>query len=129
MKFNKIVLGYYAILFLGFGLFGFLNPILVSELVHLEFSQAMGRLDFVAMYGGLFFGLGVYFLYCLKNDVKSGLVAVLCTMGFMLVARLYECILLGAADIVQLIYLAGELFTVLLIASMFFFETKQNKTK
>ena len=128
MKFEKIVLGYYGTLFLVFGLVGLSKPDLVASLVHLNFESSMGYLDFVAMYGGLFLGVGGFMLYCIKNNTKLGLICVLFTMGSMLVARAYKYMYVGSGDLVQYVYLGGELFTVILVGGMLYFnKSKQNK--
>lgn len=121
MKFEKIILGYYSILFMVFGLVGFSQPNLIADLVHLSFKSDMGYLDFVAMNGGLFLGVGVFMLYCVKENIKTGLVCVLCTMGFMLVARVYKYTVVGEADLIQYIYLGGELFSVVLMGALLYF--------
>ena len=115
MKFEKIVLGYYGFLFSVFGLVGLFAPDTIAKLVHLNFVSNIGYLDFVAMYCGLFLGIGGFMLYCLKDNIKAGLVCVLFTMGAMLLARTYKYISVGEGDVVQYIYLGGELFTVVLV--------------
>ena len=121
MKFEKIVLGYYGALFIVFGLAGLAVPDVVAGLVHLNFKSNIGYMDFVAMYGGLFIGVGGFMLYCLKHSAQLGLVCVLFTMGFMLVARGCQYLNFGAADLVQYIYLGGELFTVVLVGCLLYF--------
>ena len=121
MKFEKIILGYYGVLFLAFGLLGLLKPDMIANLVHLSFVSNIGYLDFVAMYGGLFMGIGGFLMYCLKENIRIGLVCVLFTMGFMLIARTYQLASVGAGDLVQYIYLGGELFTVVLVAGLLYF--------
>ena len=120
MKLKKIVLGYYSFLFIAFGLLGLFTPDFIADLVHLSFSSKLGYLDFVAMYGGLFIGIGLFMLYCLKESIKAGLVCVLFTMGFMLIARLSRYVSIQEADAVQYIYLGGELFTVILVGGLLF---------
>ncbi len=116
MKIRKFVLGYYAILFLFFGIAGLVLPDLVTNLIHYNVQSPGAKMEFMATYGGLFIGFGVFMFYCLKSNIEIGLVSVLLTMGAMLLARLVGYFSFGGADVIQYVYLAGELFTVLLVA-------------
>jgi len=118
MKVRKFVLGYYAVLFIAFGIFGLVMPPIVSNLIHYDISYPGATMEFMATYGGLFLGLGGFMLYCIKSNIQTGLVCVLLTMGAMLISRLAGFGLYGGADYIQYIYLAGELFTVLLVGFM-----------
>lgn len=57
-------------------------------------------------------------LYCTKSNIQTGLVCVLLTTGAMLISRVIGFGLQGGADYIQYIYLAGELFTVILVGFM-----------
>lgn len=129
MTVNKLVLGYYALLFIAFGFTGLVQPELIADLVHLNFQSELGYLDFVAMYGGLFLGNGVFMLYCLKENIKLGLVNVLCTMGFMLAARSFQYVSTGEVDLVQIIYFSGEAFTVMLICLLLYIDNSKSENE
>lgn len=118
MNIRKLILGYYAILFIAFGIFGVVMPVVVSSLIHYDIQAPGATMEFMATYGGLFFGAGVFMFYCIKANVDIGLVCVLLTMGAMLVSRLIGFGMHGGADYIQYIYLAGETFTVLLVGFM-----------
>ena len=115
MKMRKFVLGYYAVLFIIFGILGLVAPLMVSGLLHYDISIPGATMEFMATYGGLFLGVGGFMLYCVKSNVQDGLVCVLLTMGAMLISRVVGFGLYGGADFIQYIYLAGEFFTVILI--------------
>lgn len=118
MKIRKFVLGYYAVLFIMFGVLGLIAPLMVSGLIHYDISTPGATMEFMATYGGLFLGVGGFMLYCVKSNVQDGLVCVLLTMGAMLVSRVAGFGIYGGADYIQYIYLAGEFFTVILTGFM-----------
>lgn len=115
MMLRKVILGYYAILFLVFGVLGLVMPAMVSGLIHYDIQAPGATMEFMATYGGLFLGVGLFMCYCIKSNLQAGLVSVLLTMGAMLLGRLVGLGLHGGADMIQYIYLGGELFTVILV--------------
>jgi len=118
MKIRKLILGYYAVLFVAFGILGLVMPSMVSTLIHYDISSPGATMEFMATYGGLFLGVGGFMFYCIKSNTQTGLVCVLLTMGAMLVSRIIGLGLHSGADYIQYIYLAGELFTVVLVGFM-----------
>ncbi len=115
MKIRKLILGYYAVLFVAFGILGIVMPSMISTLIHYDISSSGATMEFMATYGGLFLGVGGFMFYCIKSNIQTGLVCVLLTMGAMLISRVIGLGLHGGADYIQYIYLAGELFTVVLV--------------
>jgi len=109
MKIRKLILGYYAVLFVAFGILGLVMPSMVSTLIHYDISSPGATMEFMATYGGLFLGVGGFMFYCIKSNTQTGLVCVLLTMGAMLVSRIIGLGLHSGADYIQYIYLAGEL--------------------
>ena len=118
MNIGKLVLGYYAVLFIAFGFAGLAVPDSVTNLISYSLNGPVAQTEFMATYGGLFLGLGAFMLYCTKNNIQTGLVCVLITMGAMLITRSVGYVSYGGSDVVQHIYLAGELFTVLLVTAI-----------
>ena len=115
MKIGKLVLGYYAFLFIAFGIAGLMITDQVTSLIQYGLNSPVAKMEFMATYGGLFIGLGAFMFYCIKHNVQVGLVSVIFTMGAMLLTRIFGYFSFGEANLVQYIYLAGELFTVLLV--------------
>ena len=115
MKIGKLVLGYYAILFIAFGIAGLMMPEQVTSLIKYGVNSPVAKMEFMATYGGLFIGLGAFMFYCVKQNVQIGLVSVIFTMCAMLLTRLLGYFSFGEANLIQYIYLAGELFTVFLV--------------
>ena len=118
MKIRKLILGYYAVLFIAFDILGLAMPSMVSTFIHYDISSPGATMEFMATYGGLFLGIGGFMFYCIKSNLQTGLVCVLLTMGAMLISRIIGMGLHGGADYIQYIYLAGELFTVVLVGFM-----------
>ena len=116
MKLRQFILAYYAVLFILFGLAGLLFPEEMAHLLHIGLTKPLAKMEYIATYGGLFTGLALFMFYCLHSNVITGLVCVLLTMGGMFVSRMIGYFLYGDIDIVQIIYLAGELFTIVLIS-------------
>ena len=115
-KLEQFILVYYSLLFLGFGIAAMILPDTMSGLVHFGLTNAVANIEYMATYGGLFIGLAFYMLYCVTGNAVSGLVCVLLTMGGMFIARITGYLLYKDLDTLQGIYLAGELFTMVLIA-------------
>ena len=118
MKIRKLILGYYAVLFVAFGILGLVMPSMVSTLIHYDINSPGATMEFMATYGGLFLGVGGFMFYCIKSNTQTGLVCVLLTMGSMLISRVIGFASYGGADYIQYIYLSGELFTVVLVGFM-----------
>ena len=115
MKICKYVLAYYGLLFIAFGIAAATVPDIVTGAIHYSLTSPVAQTEFLATYGGLFIGLGAFLLYCCNGRIRIGLVCVLCTMGPMLFARAAGYAVHGSANLVQHIYLGGELFTVVLV--------------
>lgn len=120
MKIKQLILGFYAFLFIGFGLAALSLPIPMSAMLKIQLQAPVAHIEFMATYSGLFIGLGFFMLFCLKNNHEIGLISVLFTMGTMLISRVSGVFIYGGADMIQGIYLVGELFTLILIGSLFY---------
>jgi len=107
---------YYAALFAAFGIAGLVAPGTVTALIDYSLDGPVAQMEFMATYGGLFLGLGVFMFYCSSRNIRTGLVCVLITMGAMFITRSVGYVSFGSGNTVQHIYLAGELFTVILVA-------------
>ena len=120
MKVKQIILSTYAALFILFSIAGLVAPTMLSSVINFELQTPVSRTEFMATYGGLFLGLGLFMLYCVKNNTSTGLVCVLLTMGLMLISRTVGAFIFNTTDIIQMIYIAGELFTTILITSLLY---------
>ena len=118
MKIGKYVLAYSGLLFPAFGIAASAVPQMVTEAIHYSLTSPIAQTEFLATYGGLFIGLAAFMLYCCNGRIGVGLMCVLFTMGAMLLTRAAGYALHGSGDLVQYIYLAGELFTVVLVVAL-----------
>jgi len=116
MKTKQVILSFYAALFILFGIVALVSPTLISSVINFELQTPVANIEFMATYGGLFLGLGLFMLHCIKSNINIGLVCVLLTMGSMLLSRASGAFIFGGVDMIQTIYIAGELFTMLLIS-------------
>jgi hypothetical protein len=127
MKVQKTTLIFYIA---GFFIFG-IPAIVVPE----WFSQALGYnltlkgslMEFIAAYGGLIIGVGIYLLYCLKTNIKSGLVAVLIVMGSLFLGRIIGYGIEREINQVQLVFLGIEIFTIVLLSSILYSHASRQK--
>jgi len=120
MKAKQIVLSFYAALFILFGIAGLVSPALISSIINFELHTPTSKVEFMATYGGLFLGLGLFLLYCVKSNHNIGLICVLLTMGLMLLSRVSAAFMFGGVDLIQTIYIGGELLTTLLVSFLLY---------
>jgi len=120
MKVKQVVVSTYAALFIFFGIAALVSPILISNVINFDLQTPAAKMEFMATYGGLFLGIGFFMLHCVKSNTHLGLVCVLLTMGAMLLSRVLGAFYFGGVDIIQTIYIGGELFTTLLITFLLY---------
>lgn len=77
MRFARILLGANAAMFLALGTWALLAPATVAAFVALDLSSPTARAEFMAFYGGLEIGLGVFLATCATRTswLKPGLAA------------------------------------------------------
>jgi len=120
MKTEQFILSFNAVLFILFGVISLISPVLVSSLISFELQTPAASIEFLATYGGLFLGIGLFMPYCIKTNLRLGLVCVLFTMGSMLFSRVSGALIFGGVDLIQSIYIGGELFTALLVSFLLY---------
>lgn len=120
MKVNHVVLSFYAALFITFGIIAHITPALLTNALNIQLQAPAANIEFMATYGGLFLGLGLFMLYCTKNHRDLGLICVLLTMGSMLLSRVSGAFIFSGVDVIQTIYISGELFTLFLISALLY---------
>ena len=127
MNIEKSILTLYILCFIGFGFPGVLLPDQFAALLQYKFITPAGKTEFVAAYGGLIIGIGLYLIYCLKTNVRGGLVCVAITLASLFVGRVIGLFTGGDFDDIQLTFLTLELVSLLLIG--FVLITKQPCTQ
>ena len=115
MNVEKMVLTVYVVCFVVFGIPGLFLPDMFSALLQYEFITPVAKMEFVAAYGGLILGIGLYLLYCLKTNVMTGLVAVFIIAGSLFLGRLIGYQISGEINGLQTFFLTIESATVVIV--------------
>lgn|SRR5574341_1269271 len=117
MKFARLLLYVMAVTFLGLGTKSLVAPTNLTPLVELSMPTPIAIMEVRGVYGGLFFGIGSFFLVFARRDawVRLGLVAQVGVMGGFVLGRTVGIVLGGAPDLFISALLAGEVFMVALV--------------
>lgn len=114
-----VYLWFNAVMYLLLGLWCTLWPDKTAAAVGFGFAQPGGRSEYITVYGGMEFGLGVFFLLTVLNPVwrEVGLLFGLCLYGGLTVWRLYTFV--AIEGITGFPRVAFALEALLLIAAVF----------
>jgi hypothetical protein len=115
MRIEKSILTLYILCFIGFGLPGIFMPDQFAVLLQYTFINPAGKTEFVAAYGGLIIGIGFYLIYCLKTNVRAGLMCVAIIITSLFLGRIIGFSMGGGVDNIQLTFFTLELITILLV--------------
>lgn len=87
----RFVLWFAAIAFVGIGIAFLLWPVPLGELVEISLKSPNAWIDFVATYGGLQLGFGVFLAMCARRPERTrvGLLAAGCALAGFAAGRLY----------------------------------------
>jgi hypothetical protein len=98
-----------SLTFMSSALVSLASPQRLADMVELSPSR-VGFMELRAVYGGLFIGLGVFFLLCFSREswFRPGLVAQVCVMGGIVTVRLLTLVLEGAPSLNLVMLLALE---------------------
>ena len=112
MKLARLSLYVMAVTFLGLGLMSLVAPTNLTLLVELAMPTPIAVMEVRGVYGGLFFGIGAFFLVFARQDawLRAGLVAQLGVMGGFVLGRTVGIVLGGAPNLFIATLLAGEVF-------------------
>lgn len=127
MNFLKITLTFYAVCFFLFGIPAIVAPEWFSETLGYKLASKGALMEFIAAYGGLIIGIGIYLIYCLKTNVISGLVAVLIVMGSLFLGRVIGYGVESEISNVQVIFLIIELTTISLLSCILYSYSNRQK--
>lgn len=111
-----------ALVFIGFGLWGLLDPSGMVTNLGLEISDPSGATAIRAMYGGFLIGLGLFVLYCAqdKGRRRTGLVTLLIVVSTILTTRIVGAVVDGGELGIQISYGAIEVFSIAVTAGLLF---------
>ncbi len=115
MKTETLILNTYAIIFILFALPAFFLPELFAQILHYNIDLPGAKMEFVAAYGGLILGVGVFLIICARENPSLGLIALLSVVGSLFAGRVIGYFLDVDTTSVQNTFLVIEFLTVLLI--------------
>ena len=115
MKLRTIVLGFYAVVFLIFGVAGIFWAEGLANMNHIEVQLPSAKMEFSTTFGGLYLGVAAFWFYCMRRHVFIGLVSVLSAMGGLAFARIVGAFSFGGADAFQYLNIATEVSSFLFV--------------
>jgi hypothetical protein len=127
MNVQKTTLSFYVACFFMFGIPALVLPEWFSEVLGYKLTLKGALMEFIAAYGGLILGIGIYLLYCLKTNIKSGLVAVLIIMGSLFLGRIIGYGIEREINNIQWAFLVIELITIALLSSILYAHSSHEK--
>jgi hypothetical protein len=101
-----------AVVFLGLGAMSLVAPTNLTPLVEIFMPTRIAVMEVRGVYGGLFFGIGFFFLLFARRDswLRPGLIAQCGIMGGFVLGRTVGILLGGAPNLLIAALLAGEVF-------------------
>lgn len=125
MKIETLILKIYATIFVIFALPAFFIPQSFAEILQFNIDLPGAKMEFVAAYGGLILGIGVFLMICIRENPRLGLLAILSVIGTLFIGRVMGYFISYETTLVQNIFLVIEFLTVLLTLKLL----RQKKTK
>ena len=115
MKLARLSLCVMAATFLGLGLMSLTAPKILTQLVEISMPTPIAVMEVRGVYGGLFFGIGAFFLLFARRDawLRPGLVAQAGVMGGFVLGRAVGILFDGAPSPFIAALLAGEVLMVI----------------
>ncbi len=126
MKVQKYTLMFYVACFVGFSIPALIAPEMFASLLGYELARDGALMEFVGAYGGLIAGVGAYLVYCLRHNVKAGLICVLAVIAALFIGRLMGYGLEGEMNTVQGVFLVIELITIALVSYVLYLAKQQH---
>ncbi len=117
MKTDTILVNIYAAAFILFSLPAIFAADHFAHLLRFSLDLPGAKMEFIAAYGGLILGAGVYLALVAKTNPKTGIMAILCIMGMLFLGRLGGYFVDQGTTQVQNAFLVIELLTVLIMLS------------
>jgi len=118
MKTKTLILNTYAIIFILFSLPAFFMPEFFAEILHFNIDLPGAKMEFVAAYGGLILGIGIFLMICARENPHLGLIALLSVVGSLFMGRVIGYFLDVETTSVQNTFLVIEFLTILLILKL-----------
>ena len=114
MNLARLSLGVMAVTFLGLGTMSLIAPQELTRLVEISMPTPVAMMEVRGVYGGLFFGIGAFFLVFARHGpwLRPGLVAQVGVMGGFVLGRAVGVLVDGAPSRFITALFAGEVFMV-----------------
>lgn len=126
MNSQTILIAINAFIFFLLGLVALVSPTSIMNMAGMVQHTDTSQMEFMANFGGIFFGLGVFLFYCLKHNLKLGLLCLLIVMGGKVVARVIGFATYEDSSEVLYAYFFAELLT-LVLAGLLLLKPENNK--
>lgn len=86
---SRAALAVYGVGLVGFGLLFLISPQALTEMVDTTMPTPVSTMDIRAVYGGMFLGIGAFWILAASRDrlLRPGLVSLAMTMGGLVVGR------------------------------------------
>jgi hypothetical protein len=120
MKIQQNILKFYVACFFVFSAPAFFLPAWFAAQLGYEFEHQGALMEFIAAYGGLIMGIGIYLIYCLKNQIQAGLVCILTVISSLFIGRVIGYAIEQEMNNIQATFLIIELITILLISGLLY---------
>lgn len=117
MKADTLIVQSYAVLFALFSLPAFFATEFFAETLRFSLSQPGAKMEFIAAYGGLILGAGLFLAVIAKEHTRTGLLAILFLAGGLFVGRLEGMVFDTGTTDVQITFLILEFLTLLIVGS------------
>ncbi|ARU58127.1 hypothetical protein OLMES_4110 [Oleiphilus messinensis] len=127
MKIQKYTLIFYVACFFLFSIPAFFFPDWFAFQLGYKFNRQGALMEFMGAYGGLILGIGIYLIYCLKNNIKAGLVCVLAVIASLFMGRAIGYAVEQEINNIQVTFLVIELITMFLISGLLYFGSIQRE--
>jgi hypothetical protein len=109
VDFGKVLVFVNGVLFIGFGLGFIVAPSFFSSLfTGATLSPSSALIDVRSTYGALGLGVGVWLLFCFKDNVRLGLVGSLVVLASIIVGRVAGLIVDGNPNTFMYVFLGAE---------------------
>lgn len=126
MNSQTILIAINALIFLALGLVALVSPTSIMNMAGMTNHSNISQMEFMANFGGIFFGLGVFLFYCLKNNIQLGLLCLLVVMTGKVLARIIGFTTYEDSSDILYVYFFAELFT-LVLAGLLLIKPEDNE--
>ena len=118
MKNETLILNIYAFIFVLFAMPAFFIPEAFAAILQYSIDLPGAKMEFIAAYGGLILGVGIFLMICVREHTRLGLIAILSVIGSLFIGRVIGFLLDHGTSGVQNTFLFIEFLTILLMLKL-----------